>query len=237
MHPKIRKISAPIKIESAAPPPNPRYPTQNEEFYGYGGFPAERTQKFLAPKKLAQPFPAPELRTRILRTRGFFWINLWDRFAQNPFYEIRKNKHRQIKFFSRIKYLVDTDTNADTDYRIHFHILYWCSSVSWECGVQARDEVLRDDLRSSALLAYACAELGYDGEEVSNLVEELCVNLQVFGSDQECPDGRASHPKKGPVEPSKRFYRTLQSWENRMGVFGRGAFLVIIDLSSNPTSQ
>ena len=31
-------------------------------------------QKFEAPIKLVQPFPAPELRTRILRTRGFFWV-------------------------------------------------------------------------------------------------------------------------------------------------------------------
>ena len=36
-------------------------------------FPAERTHFFQVSIKLAQPFPAPELRTRILRTRGFFW--------------------------------------------------------------------------------------------------------------------------------------------------------------------
>ena len=35
------------------------------------GFPAERTHFFRASIKLAQPFPAPESRTRILRTRGF----------------------------------------------------------------------------------------------------------------------------------------------------------------------
>ena len=36
------------------------------------GFPAERTHFFQASIKLAQPFPAPELRTRILRTlKGF----------------------------------------------------------------------------------------------------------------------------------------------------------------------
>ena len=45
-------------------------PALKREFYGHGGFPAERTQKFEAPIKLAQPFPAPELRTRILQTRG-----------------------------------------------------------------------------------------------------------------------------------------------------------------------
>ena len=36
-------------------------------------FSAERTHFFQASIKLVQPFPAPELRTRILRTRGFFW--------------------------------------------------------------------------------------------------------------------------------------------------------------------
>ena len=36
------------------------------------GFPAERTQFFRVPIRLAQPFPAPELRTKILWTRGFF---------------------------------------------------------------------------------------------------------------------------------------------------------------------
>ena len=57
------------------PPPKPKLPPappENEEFYGHGGFPAERTQKFEAPIKLAQPFPAAELRTRILQIRGFF---------------------------------------------------------------------------------------------------------------------------------------------------------------------
>ena len=38
------------------------------------GFPAERMHFFQVSIKLAQPFPAPELRTRILRKRGFFSI-------------------------------------------------------------------------------------------------------------------------------------------------------------------
>ena len=41
----VRKILAPIKIKSALPPPqtqNPPPRPQNEEFYGHGGFPAER---------------------------------------------------------------------------------------------------------------------------------------------------------------------------------------------------
>ena len=32
------------------------------------------------PIKFTRPFPAPELRTKILRTRGFFWITLMGRF-------------------------------------------------------------------------------------------------------------------------------------------------------------
>ena len=55
-------------------PTNPKYPPpQNEEFYEHGGFHAERAHFFQVSIKLAQPFPAPELRTRILWTRGFFW--------------------------------------------------------------------------------------------------------------------------------------------------------------------
>ena len=60
----VRKIRAPIKIKS--PPPKMR------NFMDMA-FPAERTHFFRASIKLTQPFPAPELRTEILRTRGFFW--------------------------------------------------------------------------------------------------------------------------------------------------------------------
>ena len=60
------------KIGTSPPPPQPPSPPpKKEEFYGHG-FPAERTHFFQVSIKLAQPFPAPELRTRILRTRGFF---------------------------------------------------------------------------------------------------------------------------------------------------------------------
>ena len=66
----FRKILAPIKIKSALPPPQTPPPkTRNLMDMG---FPAERTHFFQVSIKLAQPFPAPELRTRILRTRGFF---------------------------------------------------------------------------------------------------------------------------------------------------------------------
>ena len=67
----FRKIRAPIKIKSALPPPPPKTPPQNAEFYGHG-FSCRKNAFFQASIKLAQPFPAPELRTRILRTRGFF---------------------------------------------------------------------------------------------------------------------------------------------------------------------
>ena len=46
-------------------------------------FPAERTHFFRVPIKLAHPFPAPELRTRILRTRGFFWVLSFQHFKAN----------------------------------------------------------------------------------------------------------------------------------------------------------
>ena len=53
------------------PPPPPKPPPKTRNFMDMG-FPAERTHFFQVSIKLAQPFPAPELRTRILRTRGFF---------------------------------------------------------------------------------------------------------------------------------------------------------------------
>ena len=67
----LRKIRAPIKIKSALPPPQ-KTPQKKGNFTDIV-FPAERTHFFQVSIKLAQPFPAPELRTRILRTRGFFW--------------------------------------------------------------------------------------------------------------------------------------------------------------------
>ena len=61
------------KIGTSPPPRKPKFPPpQNEEFYGHGGFPTERRHFFRVSIKLAQPFPAPELRTQILRTRGYF---------------------------------------------------------------------------------------------------------------------------------------------------------------------
>ena len=67
---KFRKIRAPIKIKSALPPQ--KSPPQKGEFYGHG-FSCRKNAFFQVSIKLAHPFPAPELRTRILRTRGFFW--------------------------------------------------------------------------------------------------------------------------------------------------------------------
>ena len=76
--PCIRKILAPIKIKSALPPPpqKPKSPPPLPKTRNFMDmvFPAERTHFFQVSIKLAQPYPAPELRTRILRTRGFFWV-------------------------------------------------------------------------------------------------------------------------------------------------------------------
>ena len=58
----IRKILAPIEIKSALhPPPNPPPKTRN---FMDMAFPAERTHFCQASMKLAQPFPAPESRTK-----------------------------------------------------------------------------------------------------------------------------------------------------------------------------
>ena len=72
--PQIRKILAPIKIKSALPPGKTQDlppPPKTRNFMDMG-FPAERTHFFRASIKLTHPFPAPELQTEILRTRGFF---------------------------------------------------------------------------------------------------------------------------------------------------------------------
>ena len=69
--PSVRKMPAPIKIKLALPHPPSRKPQPppppplNEEFYGHGGFPAEIAEKMPATIKLAQPYPAPELRAEI----------------------------------------------------------------------------------------------------------------------------------------------------------------------------
>ena len=42
---------------------------------GIGVFPAERTKKCQVPIKLAQPFPAPELRAEKLWAGGFFFLS------------------------------------------------------------------------------------------------------------------------------------------------------------------
>ena len=68
---KIQKNPRAHKNKIGTPPP-PNTPPKKGEFYGHG-FPAERTHFFQVSIKLAHPFPAPELRTRILRTRGFSW--------------------------------------------------------------------------------------------------------------------------------------------------------------------
>ena len=72
----LGKIPTPIKLKLALPPPRSKK-SQNPPLKGgilwAWGFPAERTKKSQAPIKLAQPFPAPELRAEILRKPRFFW--------------------------------------------------------------------------------------------------------------------------------------------------------------------
>ena len=55
----------------AAPPQFSKSPPPKTRNFMDMGFPAERTQFFHVPIKLAQPFPAPELRAKTLWTRGF----------------------------------------------------------------------------------------------------------------------------------------------------------------------
>ena len=68
-----RKIPAPIEIKSALPTPaqKPKIPPPLKRGVLWAwGFPAERKQKFQAPIKLVQPFPALELRTNIFTDTG-----------------------------------------------------------------------------------------------------------------------------------------------------------------------
>ena len=90
----VRKIRAPIKIKSALPPPPPKKKTLKRRNFTDTGFPAERTLFFQVSIKLAQPFPGPELRTRILRTRGFFWLWVWRNPAKFPPNFLPKNQKK-----------------------------------------------------------------------------------------------------------------------------------------------
>ena len=75
--PSVRKILAPIKIQSALPPPPQKTkipPPKTRNFMDMAFFLQKKNAFFQAPIKLAQPFPAPELRQKMLRTRGFFWF-------------------------------------------------------------------------------------------------------------------------------------------------------------------
>ena len=55
-------------------PPKPQIPPPKTRNFMDIVFSCRKNAFFQAPIKLAQPFPAPELRTRIFRTRGFFWV-------------------------------------------------------------------------------------------------------------------------------------------------------------------
>ena len=62
------KIGTPQKKPNTLPPPPKRSNFMDMAFS------CRKNAFFQAPIKLAQPFLAPGLRTRILRTRGFFWV-------------------------------------------------------------------------------------------------------------------------------------------------------------------
>ena len=65
---------SPTKTQNTPPPPKTR------NFMDMG-FSCRKNAFFQASIKLTPPFPAPELRTKILRTRGFFWLIPW---IENP---------------------------------------------------------------------------------------------------------------------------------------------------------
>ena len=62
------------EIGTPPPPKNPKYPPPLKRgiLRTWRFSAAERKQKYQASIKLTHPFPAPESRTKILRTRGFF---------------------------------------------------------------------------------------------------------------------------------------------------------------------
>ena len=66
MAPISRKYTPPPKTQNTPPPPK-------RGILWTWVFLAERTHFFQASIKLTHPFPAPELRTKILWTRGFFY--------------------------------------------------------------------------------------------------------------------------------------------------------------------
>ena len=70
MHRERNKIGTPPPQKKTKIPPPPK--TRN---FMDTGFPAERTHFPGAQKKLAQPFPAPELRTKNCMDTGIFLIH------------------------------------------------------------------------------------------------------------------------------------------------------------------
>ena len=73
---------------------------------GMGLFPAERTKKCQAPIKLAQPFPAPELRAEILWTSRFFCLS--KRVLVETSFEAAKT--RDLKAFQSLENCRDYST-------------------------------------------------------------------------------------------------------------------------------
>ena len=71
MQETLRKVPAPIKIKSAVLPPPKK---QNEEFYGHGGFPAERKQKANIPDAhiIGAPISGPRIADKKLTDTRIF---------------------------------------------------------------------------------------------------------------------------------------------------------------------
>ena len=84
------------KIGTSPPPHSPKYPPppQNEECYG----PAERMHFFEAPIKLAQPFPAPELRTKMFGPHPQYGWDFPEEIPEN----FRKDPGNALRAFPRI---------------------------------------------------------------------------------------------------------------------------------------
>ena len=59
------KIPTPIKIELALPPPplprNPKHAAYKEDFYGYGGFPVDGTEKMPGAHQIGAAISGPRI--------------------------------------------------------------------------------------------------------------------------------------------------------------------------------
>ena len=89
---RSRKILAPIKIKSALPPPQKKkqkkYPPPKTRNSMGIGFSCRKNACFQAPIKLAQPFPAPELRAKHFTDTRIFLIVAFERILNDICFSI-----------------------------------------------------------------------------------------------------------------------------------------------------